>query len=233
MKWSTAARRRVDRDARRRLQVAPLIDFAMTMSFDAQFAAEPAILPGDVDRAVTVDLRGRQRARAEAPCDGVDRDRGATFETCCHVAPPSSTAKAEMLPSRLSKGTTTRPLGCTTGCPPRPFGRPAGTIGIDHVRPPSVDVLIELQVARAEVVELRVAVAVERARGRVVADGPVLVEIDGLRHRVRQDTGWLQLRPLSRDRLTTTFGTRRVRGQSGATRQARRRGARRTPRWGR
>jgi hypothetical protein len=48
----------------------------------------------------------------------------------------------EIVPLRASNGTTTRPLGCTTGWPPRPLSRPSVSIGADHVSPPSVDVLI-------------------------------------------------------------------------------------------
>jgi hypothetical protein len=36
----------------------------------------------------------------------------------------------------------TVPSGCTTGWPPIPFGAPVGKIGVDQVRPPSVDVLM-------------------------------------------------------------------------------------------
>ena len=36
-------------------------------------------------------------------------------------------------------GTTTVPLGCTTGCPPRPDGLPDGEVGADQVAPPSLE----------------------------------------------------------------------------------------------
>src|SRR5215472_13783843 len=54
--------------------------------------------------------------------------------------PPSVERNAAMAPP--SNGTTTVPLGCTSGWPPRP---PAwSTLGLPgpHVCPPSVDVLI-------------------------------------------------------------------------------------------
>src|SRR5439155_18736245 len=59
-----------------------------------------------------------------------------------HEAPPSFDRKAAIVGLRLSKGTTTVPSGCTSGWPPRPLSWPAVSIGVLHVSPPSVDVLI-------------------------------------------------------------------------------------------
>src|SRR4051812_50147879 len=42
-----------------------------------------------------------------------------------HEAPPSVDRNAASLPLRLSNGTITVPLGCTSGCPPRPLSLPA------------------------------------------------------------------------------------------------------------
>src|SRR5216684_2011032 len=59
------------------------------------------------------------------------------------VAPPSVDPKDAILarPSIDSNGTTTLPLGCTTGCPPRPWACWGVEIGTLHVAPPSLDVL--------------------------------------------------------------------------------------------
>src|SRR6516165_45844 len=46
------------------------------------------------------------------------------------------------LPAKDSKGTTTVPLGCTTGCPPSPVAPPLGARAGPQVRPPSVEVFI-------------------------------------------------------------------------------------------
>ena len=64
----------------------------------------------------------------------------ATLKPRLHEAPPLSEWKAVIVPFRLSKGTITRPFGCTSGWPPRPLSFPSVRIGVLQVSPPSVDV---------------------------------------------------------------------------------------------
>src|ERR1700755_1285932 len=57
------------------------------------------------------------------------------------LAPPLVEMKADMPPSKSAKGTTTVPLGCTSGLPPIPKSPFAVVFGALHVKPPSVEVL--------------------------------------------------------------------------------------------
>src|SRR2546430_16571130 len=60
------------------------------------------------------------------------------------VAPPSVEVNASMSdPNTPSIGTTTVPLGCTTGCPPMPCTESAVFKAGPQVRPPSIEVLIQ------------------------------------------------------------------------------------------
>src|SRR5215471_9446401 len=58
-------------------------------------------------------------------------------------APPLVLLNERISPlAQDSKGTTTVPLGCTTGCPPSPVAPPLGARAGPQVRPPSVEVFI-------------------------------------------------------------------------------------------
>src|SRR5260370_38805232 len=56
------------------------------------------------------------------------------------LTPPLVEVKASIEAPLVENGTTTVPLGCTSGCPPSPDGEPDGWAGADQVSPPSVDV---------------------------------------------------------------------------------------------
>ncbi len=67
------------------------------------------------------------------------------FETVTgddQLAPPLVEVKAEI--PVISIGTTTVPLGCTSGCPPMPDDRFAVCVAGPHVNPPSLEVLIRI-----------------------------------------------------------------------------------------
>ena len=179
MKWSTRAGHRVDRDPRRRRdQFTPSVDVT------EHDVVGGAVLSGSGSppRRRRPCLRHRSRRSAAGWCADPRRPRGTGRSTprrpCVHEAPPSVEVNASILPLRLSNGTITVPFGWTTGCPPRPLSFPAVEIGTLQVRPPSVEVLISSRSPCAEVVELGVAVTVERAGRAVVADRPVLVQVD-------------------------------------------------------
>src|SRR5579864_2186196 len=68
-----------------------------------------------------------------------------TFEmvtAAVQVTPPSVELKADI--AFVSSGTTTVPLGCTSGWPPIPCTRSAVGFGTPHVNPPSLEVLIRI-----------------------------------------------------------------------------------------
>src|SRR3954465_280947 len=58
------------------------------------------------------------------------------------VPPPLVDMNADMPPSKSAKGTMTLPFGCTTGLPPIPKSPPCVPCGALHVRPPSMEVLM-------------------------------------------------------------------------------------------
>src|SRR5579872_1555353 len=62
------------------------------------------------------------------------------------LVPPLIEVKANMSdPVVFSMGTTTVPFGWTTGWPPMPVARSAVLLAADQVRPPSVEVLIQIR----------------------------------------------------------------------------------------
>ena len=87
-------------------------------------AAEPGEEPGAVERFGVTLEPDQIRSKPEAPYREAQR---------------SVDLNAASLPLRLSNGTMTVPLGCTSGWPPRPLSLPAVDTGLLQVCPPSVD----------------------------------------------------------------------------------------------
>src|SRR3954471_15882268 len=121
------------------VQLIPSPELAKTMSLAGHFLRNrqsshaTKTLPSAAISAVGSGLVRRPPVlRWKRMCDTVT----ALFQD----APPLSEEKLEIVPLRLSNGTITVPLGCTTGWPPRPLSLPAVLIGVPHVSPPSVDV---------------------------------------------------------------------------------------------
>src|SRR5213595_1639613 len=115
--------------------VAPLVEVAKTMS-----------LAGQPDR-------NRQSCQATytVPAPSISADGSPSPSrrppaTPCEVTLAIRTVALHEVPplvdvnERIAEyGTTTVPLGCTTGCPPRPDGVPDGETGADQVAPPSLE----------------------------------------------------------------------------------------------
>ena len=62
-----------------------------------------------------------------------------------HVRPPLVEVNARTDASFAEYGTTTVPLGWTSGRPPSPDGRPDGICSADQVCPPSCEVTITIR----------------------------------------------------------------------------------------
>ena len=174
---------------------------------------EAAVLPGDVGVPRGVDLGARQRARPQVAGDRVEadlRDRGL-------LRPARAAVGGAERGDRALAGSRTARRRCRRAA--RPVDRRAPWLARrrDRHAPGPAAVARRahvLEVALAEVVELRVAVAVERAGRVVVADGPVLVEVDLLAAGGGICTGAPNVAPPSVERLTKTVGTTRL-GSSG------------------
>src|SRR5215472_14083197 len=65
-----------------------------------------------------------------------------TVTGALQLAPPSADVNAAITP--VSIGTTTFPLGCTSGCPPMPLVKFAVGVGTPQVNPPSLVVLMRI-----------------------------------------------------------------------------------------
>src|SRR4051794_24889829 len=66
----------------------------------------------------------------------------ATVFEALQLAPPFDDVKKKTLPKLPETGTTTVPLGRTSGWPPRPLALSAVVREVPHVRPPSLEVFI-------------------------------------------------------------------------------------------
>src|SRR5206468_802859 len=149
--------------------VAPAHAVARRREYDvvrAALLAEAAVLPGDVDRPVAGDLRGRERACPQVACDAVEADvrnrdrlvpgRPAVVGGERRDGPVQALERHDHASARLHDRLTAEALIVTSR--------------LDRHAPVETTVrrrAHQLAVTFAEVVELRVAVPTERARGVV------------------------------------------------------------------
>src|SRR5262245_14166578 len=142
MKWSTVLL--VGSIGIRALGVhaMPSVEVDMTMSLELQPVRKlqscqtTKTLPWP---STSAEGRGDVRRLPATPCSLTL----AIATEACQVAPPSIERNERML-APPSYGTITLPFGCTTGCPPRPVSRPPVGVAGPQVRPPSVDVLMNI-----------------------------------------------------------------------------------------
>src|SRR5438132_449854 len=92
--------------------------------------------------SISAEGRGLERNPPATACE-------LTFETstgAVQVNPPFVELNASTVVSNaLFIGTTTRPFGCTSGCPPIPVALLAVGVEGPQVSPPSVDVFISMR----------------------------------------------------------------------------------------
>src|SRR3954468_2308698 len=129
-------------------QVVSLVDLLMTMSL----AAQP-----DRNRQSCHTTSAVPAPPASAEGSGSVRSPPATawswkLETSTEarqLAPPSTERKERIWPEELWNGTSTVPLGRTTGWPPRPLAASPVFSAGPQVSPPSVDRLILMRLLAA------------------------------------------------------------------------------------
>src|SRR5215472_18916440 len=90
--------------------------------------------------SIAAEGNGGERKPPATSCT----ERGEIWTDWLQLAPPSSEIKDRMSP-KPQNGTTTRPLGSTSGWPPRPLAASAVVIGSNQVAPPSVEVVIKIR----------------------------------------------------------------------------------------
>src|SRR4051812_28728602 len=131
------------------LQLLPLVEVLKTMSLDEHFVRKRQSSHATYTRpAASISALGRGPVR-RSPSTPWKRMLP-TATPLVQDAPPVRDVNASIFPFRLSKGTTTAPSGCTTGCPPRPLSCPAVSMGALQVSPPSCDVAISSTSPAAE-----------------------------------------------------------------------------------
>src|SRR5512135_882190 len=122
--------------------VVPLVEVVITMSLAVQpdrkrqSCQTTYTLP---EASISAEGNGPDRSPPATVCTLID----AIVEVLLQLAPPlveRNTRSAVSL--ALSIGTMTVPLGCTTGCPPRPVALLAVFLAGPQVSPPSEEVLI-------------------------------------------------------------------------------------------
>src|SRR5262245_53587331 len=123
-------------------QVVPFVDVLNTMSFSRHPRRKRQSDQATKTRpapSISALGSGPERKPAASVCSRIVAMR----TTLVHDAPPFVETKASTVDSKASSiGTTTVPLGCTTGWPPMTVS-PAGVVMAGpQVMPPSVDVLI-------------------------------------------------------------------------------------------
>src|SRR5690242_5302169 len=123
------------------VQVKPLADVDMTMSFDVQ----PVRKRQSCQTTYTVpwpstSADGSAEVR-RLPATGCSLTF-ATWTTSSQLMPPL-TERNDWIPAP-AYGTITSPFGWTTGWPPRPVGESVGWVGALQVSPPSVEVLMKI-----------------------------------------------------------------------------------------
>src|SRR2546429_3097906 len=145
MKWSTPVVVASIGPGVTAVHVVPLLDVEKTMS-----------LAGQPDRnrqscqatytvpAASISADGRPPPSRTPPATGwADTLPIRTVEL--QDVPPLVEVNERIADPLAEYGTTTVPLGCTTGCPPRPDGLPDGEIDGDQVAPPSLERLMTIR----------------------------------------------------------------------------------------
>jgi hypothetical protein len=132
-----------------------------------------------------------------------------TVTPLAHDAPVGGPERLDLVVQVLERHDD-RAVGLTSGWPPSPLSFPA--VGIGVLRSATVGGgAHQLQVTGAEVVQLGVAVTVERAAVVLSQTVQFLSRLTVCRH---GGSSWAQVCPSSAERLTNTVGTTRL-GSSG------------------
>src|SRR5205823_8400620 len=137
---------------------------------------ETTILPGDIHLPRAIDLRRRQRARAQVARDPMESDPG-DHRLLRPALTAVGRAEGRDRPFEALEGhdhSAVRLHERLSADPMRIAGRRNGTRPSEPAVARGAHVF---EIVFGEVVELRVAVAVEGARRAVVTDGPVLVQV--------------------------------------------------------